>query len=605
MKKIILILILLFMLISCWEESDIKDSLILQDNECRFWFKIWEIDKTSLKVKWVVVSNDIKTVSSPMAGTVDYLDCEAWKEVNNNTLIAKINPDFNNPNIINLSIQKWSLTNQKTNLESVKISTISSFDIQILSLDNQIVDLKDQIKIIEKNILLTKQSSDLSKNDLEKQIISLENTLISLENNLELLLKSKKEALEKIDISKQTLLTNIKSTTWDNLLKIDEVFWITDVNKDLNDKYDDYLSAKNSSLKNKVKNDFRILNILFGDIDILNNEEISTFLWDLIVLNNFSRDAIKESIENIYFTQTQMDSYYNLFLNYGNNISNLKDSLDSLDNTISSTNTNYDTQISSLENQIATSKTNLENLKTNKIYSVDIWLDLQLSWLDGQLKTLNTNLGNLLSQKSNLQATKKTQILNLENQILQIEQNIDSLNTNLSVRSIYAEVSWIIKQKISSKWNNVWINSPLCQIIPNNQSTKIKIYSLIELNMWDKLLFDFNWNNYEITIENVLVYKDPVTQNYVYESNYLVENYFKDWEILSLSLSDIDITKNNEIKDKIIKIPVWYVRNKIDWNFVKINTNTWIIEKEIELWDINWNFIEIKYGLEGIVEICK
>ena len=487
-KKIIIILVLLFIFTSCSDKLEKNDSLSLENTKCESWFQIWEIDKTSFKVKWVVVSDDIKTVSSPMAGTIDYLYCEAWMDVNSNTLIAKISPDFNNPNIINLSIQKWSLVNQKTNLESVKISTISSFDIQISSLENQIINLKDQIKIIEKNTILTKESSGLSKNDLEKQILSLDQTLISLKNNLELLLKSRDEALKKLDISGQTLVINIKSSIWDNLLKIDEVFWITNANKDLNDEYDDYLSAKNTSLKNKVENIFRELNNLFKDIGELNNEEISKFLWDLIELDKLSRDAIKESIVNVHFTQIQIDSYYSLFLNYGNNISTLKDSLDSLDNTINSTKTNYDIQISSLENQIAISITGLDNLKTNKIDSVDVWLDLQLSWLDSQLKTLNSNLDNLLSSKSNLQATKETQILNLKNQILQIDQNIDSLNTNLSARNIYAEVSWIVKQKISSKWNNVWINASICQIIPNTNSTKIKIYSPIELSIWDKLI---------------------------------------------------------------------------------------------------------------------
>jgi hypothetical protein len=41
-----------------------------------------------------------------MAGTVDYLNCKAGKKVYKNTLIAKVSPDFNNPNIVNISIQK-------------------------------------------------------------------------------------------------------------------------------------------------------------------------------------------------------------------------------------------------------------------------------------------------------------------------------------------------------------------------------------------------------------------------------------------------------------------------------------------------------------------
>ncbi len=591
MKKIFIVGLILFILISCSEDED-KGVLNLDIKSCESSYKIWEINKSALKLKWVIISDDLKTISSPMAWILETLNCDAWKEVNFNTLIARITPDFNNPNIINLSIQKWSLINQKTNLESIKSTTISSFD-------NQISDLKEQILITENNIELTRKSSGLNKNDLEKQITSLEATLINLESNLVLTEKSKIEALEKIDISRESLFTNMNSISWDNLLKIDEIFGLTTANKDLNDKYEDYLSAKNSTLLNNVKSEFFRLNNLFKNIDNLTNLEISNFLWDLILLDEIARDAVKESIANINFPQTQIDGLYLMFLTYSTNLAEIKSWWDNLDNSKSSTITTFDTQILSLQNQIDTTKTSLENLQTNKLDSVDVWLDLQLSTFDSALKTLNSNLSNLLS-------TKESQVLSLDNQILQVEQSIDSLNTNLSPRNIYANIVWTIKQKTSSSWNSVWINTPLCQISPNIQSTKIKIYSPIELNMWDKLIFNFNNELYEIKIENVLVYKDPITQNYIYESNYLDQNFFKDWEILSLSFEnteDEDLVIENI--DKVIKVPVSYIKNKIDWNFLKINSVEWVIEIKIEVWDINGNFIEIEEGLDGVSEICK
>jgi hypothetical protein len=64
-----------------------------------------------------------------------------------------------------------------------------------------------------------------------------------------------------------------------------------------------------------------------------------------------------------------------------------------------------------------------------------------------------------------------------------------------------------------------------------------------------------------------LVYKDPITQNYVYESNYLDQNYFKDGEILSLHFENEnilldEIVNSDSIKD--INIPVSYVKNRIN-----------------------------------------
>ena len=594
MLKIFILSLMLFTLVSCWE-SENNDDIAWTLNTCNSPYIIWNINKSELNLKWVIINDGLKTVSSPMTGVVNTINCDAWKEVFPNTLIAQVSPDFNNPNTVNFSIQKWSLVNQQINLESIKIATISSFD-------NQISNLKEQILITEKNIELTKSSSSLSKNDLEKQISSLENTLISLESNYELSKRAKIEALEKINISRVSLITSMKSLSWDNLLKIDEIFWITEDYRDLNDKYEDFLSVKDNSLGNEVKIEFIRLNNIFKNIDNISDAEISDFLWWLVSLDETARDAVKESIPSVHFPQTQIDSLYTLFLTYSNNLADVKNGWDSLDNSKSITITSFDTQLSSLQNQIDITKTSLDNLKTNKLEWIDVWLDLQLSNFDSGLKTLNSNLENLIS-------TKDTQVLSLENQILQINQSIDSLNTNLSARNIYAGISWVIKQKMASTWNSIWMNTPLCQILPSTWSAKVKIYSPIELDMWDKLIFEFNDELYEIKIENVLVYKDQITQNYIYESNYLDQNFFKDWEILSLTFENLLdeewIIEAIEDSNKIIKIPVSYVKNKINWNFLKVNSASWVVEVEVILWDINWSFIEIEKWLEGINEVCR
>jgi len=601
MKKIFILSIILFTLVSCWTTEENNTTNDLSNKvECKDAYSLNTVNKADLKLKWVIITDDLKTVASPMAWIVDVLNCDAWKQVYPNTLIAKILPDFNNPSVASLSIQKSSLVSQKVNLESMRSTTISNFD-------SQIADLKEQIAITEKNIDLTKKSSSLSKNDLNKQVQTLEDTLKSLETTLDLTLKSKTDALEKIDISRTSLLTNLKSIGRDNLLKIDETFWFTEENKDLNNSFEDFLSAKNTALLNTLKTEFFSVNNRFIDIDNLSDSDISTLLWDLVQLDVDARTAMKDSVANVYLPQTQIDSLYTLFLNYWNNLADIKNGWDSLDNSRSSTITTFDTQIASLQNQIDTTKTSLDNLKTNKIGSVDVGLDLQLSTLDSALKTLNTNLKNLLS-------TKESQVLSLDNQILQVKQSIDSLNTSLSVRNVYANIEWTIKQKNTSLWNNVWVNTPLCQIYPSSQSTKIKIYSPVELNMWDKLVFDFWWESYEVMIENVLVYKDPITQNYIYESNYLNNSeLFKDGEILSLKFTDTNNDEEvveNEIEENIVNektnnIPVKYVINKINWNFLKVNTSTWVVIKKVQLWAINWNTVEILEWLDWVNEICK
>jgi flagellar biosynthesis chaperone FliJ len=135
--------------------------------------------------------------------------------------------------------------------------------------------------------------------------------------------------------------------------------------------YEDFLSAKDRKLLLEVEQNFIKLNDLKKNIDNLTNEEISNFLSGMLELDENARDAIKESLVNVRLPQTQLDSFYNMFMTYTNNISDLKNGWDSIENSRMSVNSTYDSQISTLENQIQTTKTNIENLETNKLSSVD------------------------------------------------------------------------------------------------------------------------------------------------------------------------------------------------------------------------------------------
>ncbi len=148
MKKIFTILLLITVLASCSKTED-KNINSLTENKklCEAPYIIWNIDKTNLHLKWVVISDEIKNITSPIAWIISYLKCNPGDKVNKDTIIAKITPDFNNPNISNLIIQKNSLINQKNNVDSLKQNTILNFD-------NQISDIKGQINILNKNIEL-------------------------------------------------------------------------------------------------------------------------------------------------------------------------------------------------------------------------------------------------------------------------------------------------------------------------------------------------------------------------------------------------------------------------------------------------------------------
>jgi len=70
--------------------------------------------------------------------------------------------------------------------------------------------------------------------------------------------------LNKLNQSIKNSVSQSKSLTKNVLLKIDEMYGITDANKNKNDAFEDYLGAKNTSTKENIKNEFLKLNDSFS-----------------------------------------------------------------------------------------------------------------------------------------------------------------------------------------------------------------------------------------------------------------------------------------------------------------------------------------------------
>ncbi len=682
MKKIFILFILSFSLVSCnTEEITKKTKTDKNTKTCLSPYKLDSKISSDTKLKGTVIASENNVVVSPVLGKITYLNCIAWKTVYPKTLIAKITPDYNDPNIKNLKSQKIDLNTQKINLQAQianirnnKVSTSNSFDIQIANVDTQISSVKSQIDILKKNIENTEKTGKVNLSDLDVQINSLKNQISILKQNIantkksswvnisdleaqsktlqdsikklvnqrEILKKSEKTEIEKLEVSKNNMIISLKNTLKDNFKIIDEIFWVTKDNRDLNDKFQDYLSAENISYKLQVEKDFLKLFYKQYKIDEMSDSELSVYINDIINLNNLAWKAVNTSIDNVYFTQTRIDGLYKMFLWYSNNLANLKTSFDNFPESKKVLKNNFENQINSLENVVETSKNNLANLEKNKRDSVWIAWDVQVLNLESQLKTLESNLknleenkknaakigtktqilnqqsqlkslesnlDNLYSNKKNLIQNKKTSLSSLDNQVSQlknsitwIETNIKAINTNLSPVLLYSWVTWKVKQKFVSALNRIWPNVQICSIEPSWDNFKIKIFSPIELNIWTKLNFEFDWEKYETSITNVLSYKDQMTKNFVYESDYIDSTIFKTWEVLELKLDkNFKVVKIDNIKN----IPVSYVINRIEGKYLKVEDNSKIIERKVETGDISWDYIEIISDLKWVNEVCK
>ena len=101
------------------------------------------------------------------------------------------------------------------------------------------------------------------------------------------------------------------------------------------------------------------------------------------------------------------------------------------------------------------------------------------------MDSAQTNLENILSQIKSLKAQEQIQIKQLENQLANLNSSLKNIQDSLVVQKIYAQVEGKVKHKNVSKWNKVWANTLLCQIVPLKSSLKMQVFGN-NLKKWMK-----------------------------------------------------------------------------------------------------------------------
>jgi len=597
-KKIFVSIIIIFILTSCWSNDvDIKKT---ETNVKYDSYIVWSTSLKSRILQWNILSNNLITKTSSIAWKITELNCEQWKVVYPKTLIAKITPDYTNPNIKSLLTSRDSLNLQLQNLNSIKLSTINNLDTQISTLESNIVSSKQQLDLSKQNYELLLKQKGLTNSDLVSQLATLEEQLTNLIKQKTLLEKSKTEELEKLENSLENLKTSSYNIISDTLLYIDELYWITKENEDKNDSFENYLSAKNVNLKNNVKLDFRKLNNV--DYKEMWWKDLSDYQAKLNNLVLMASNWVKESVDNIKLTNQQIDWYYKTLLWYSNQLLTIKTNLDTIIKNKSTIDNTYNTQIAWLNTNIDSLAWNIDNLKNNKTDSALLVIDSNITNLKSQITSLENWVITLENNLKSLKENKQITIKQLDNQVLNLTQNIDKLNINLSPQNIYAWITWKISKNFTFLNTNIWPNSPICSILADwDNSFKLQISSAIKL---------IEWYEYQVYKNNNLIFtgsmltelptKDVMTQNYLYEKILDNEYNLTVWDKVSVH---IDYPKSN-IEDNIsnndiIKVPIEYISPRLNWYFTKIQTSSWtIIEKQVKIWEVNLPNIQIKEWLE-------
>lgn len=599
-RKTLLILISIFLLFSCTTENQKTDVTTSKENKKEITYTVWAKQNETINIYWNILNNNIKELSTDNWWKIEYLNCETWRKVTPDTLIAKITPNLWDLQYKNNMVQLNSLNQQLVNQENIKRSTIQNFESQERQINLQKNDLKNKLSTWEKNLSILKDQKWFNSNDIDLKISSLENQLEMLNETKELVERNKKETLSDINKSIENIKWQIYNTSNKALLKLDETFWISEENNNTNNNYEKFLGAKNTKLKNEVENELRKYIWDNKTLEITDSANISSDIKNLSNTLKKAWQVVKDSINsNWSLSQSTIDILYETFIGFSDWLLTYKTNYDKLINAVGTTSLTFDTEIKTIDQNLESLNTSLENLKNNWSQSADLTFDSNINSLENQLSSLTTGEDNLEEQLKTLLETKKSQINWLDMQIINIKDWISKMNIMLSPENIYAETFWTIKQKSVKLNNTVRIWSPICSIVPKNNSLKLELYSPIKLNIWNIFTYLKDWElHWTWTIISESPVKNSLTQNYIYQWEIDFKT-LNEWDYLNIKVLNTK-EESNDIKNNEIWIPINYVSPKLDWFYVNKLMEWWNIKEiKVEVWNMNNWEIRVVSGLSN------
>lgn len=608
MKKYIILTLLIATLIltSCGKEEK-----KLAKYYSTWIVQTWSIDLNNSFV-WYIESENTIPLSAKVWWSVSKLYVNIWDKVNAWELLAEL--DW-------FEAKVWYKTSENivSSLQALKESTSLMFDSQIQAMEAKVEQAKawniwtqlwlQDTKNITDNQLKTAESSVNQAN------LWLELAKTTLEKT-KLVFETKKE-----HIYKNTLNSITNSIILDtNILNfIDSLLWITEANKDKNNSFEIYLSAKDSSHLSDSKSEFIEANKLFTEYKKLYEEEIENKTPDnetieeiaqkwiilaekLKVLLSSTYDVLDNSIENVSLSQRTIDGYKSQVSKMWQDIELsllsvsweyilwLKWSIENME----SFNTESSMQIALLEKQIALAEQNVETANnTYKQYkSISTW---KVNEVSTQNTIADLNIQEAISWLNALKKQKETSLNEIQTKISEALWQQDNAWVMISNSKIVSPISWVVINKSLELWQVIWWWIPVITVADEN-NLKIKVWVSDEIanniNTWNKVQTSIEWLNNQVvwTIINIYPSKDNITKKNIVEIKLDVSENIKIWSMVKVYFEKLDLSNSDSI---IIPTDAILQRFMLAWVYVLDNwkakfKNIQVLEQNETLAKISW-----------------
>lgn len=621
-KKIISVILLSFILASCTTEKPAENS-ITEPEKNTFYIETKKIsdfgNNITLKKSWKIESSQNITETSWVNWEISEILKQEWVEVKAWEIIVKIK-DSN-------WIYKSNLDKTYTSLQNAK----NTYDSTLLSLNKSINDTSIALDKLKKDLENAKAEHELSLKQAQDWVDNA--SLEDINSQASLNLQKLEKQLEKTEFDFETKkTTNIQTknnffstvknfiistnNTWKDLITFsDKLFWISKDYKNLNDSYENYVSAKNIEYKNKAINQLKNLFIKQEEITVLLNTQINqdnileiisqVYEYNLLLEEHtfMLKNVFNNSIEDLNFSETTINTYLAQVATYSSTVQGIlswivtvQSSIDTFFKTYENWEISLQKDISLLKDQIVITKKDLETASLN----AEIWLWKTNVWIDSTILALETSIINTQNSLENLIQNRKITISNLENQIRLAQITYNDALIQYELLTVKAPINGKISNIFIDKKQEVTIWTPLFKIVSLDTNQEINIWlSSSELNLLNNetsLNIEVNWKTLTWTILSISKTAD---QNLLYNVKILLEKWINlSWEVGEISFnSKSNSSELNYFPINIIEVTwssKWYVNVFKDGNIEKLTLDLWkVIDDKVEIKTKIWNEIEI------------
>lgn len=592
MKKIIIFMIFILFLSSCEKEN-------IVETKKYFWTWTvfsWSIDNYNTYV-WYLSGQNSTNLSTKVWWKVTNIFVKEGDYVNAWDLLLTLDS-------MEAKVGYTTSSSIAETLSDMKKSTSSMYDEQIKAMEEKL----NQANIWEKWVLtwlsdikiVTKYQLDTARTGLETAKVNLENTKLVLDTKEKNIYNNSKNAI----VSSVMIDTNIINF-------VDELLWVTTLNKDKNDSFEDYLSIENKQKLTDAKSRFLISYDLYTEYKNIYNTQIenknpSNELllktlneWEILaenlkVLLNLTYDVLDNSVENIYFTKQTIDWYKQSVTNFWAQIEASiitvsweyflwikwsKQSLSDFQN-------EKTLQISLLEKQVELAEKTYDQYKVTS--------DSKINEILTSSKVVNSQVQEVYAWIESLKNQKQAKLEELDLKIKEALWNRDNAWVMIDSWEIRSPISWIITLKMVEVWQVVWWWMPLF-VVADDKNLKLDISVneevLSNIVLWQDVLLDVDWFDKQIKSKVSMIYpsKDLITKNTKIEVSFENKDKLKIWSYTKVYLSNVInfdsiLIPNSAIISKYM-IPSVYILNS-DWT-IKLKSIE-IIKSNDKFSNISW-----------------